>query len=237
MHVKQLSRIDGVRIAAWTFDELHPELRPYLSDHAIEHPFVSWPYVFPACHRRLNQCYLHNVQLRSGAKRPNSWDQYHPELSVCGRIQKYLWDLFSETNEHDDRFTNERLAFFGECWTSPDVIAQTSSFCEMLTDHPFSRDISAVMTQSEVKEWCGLPAVMDVYRASGVSSVLGTCWYPDRAVAAQWATIPYNGYLSSGRIRREFVRACFNRRGETELIVLSHRVTNITTEPHYTVFS
>ena len=220
-----------------TFDELHPELRPYLRDHAVDHPFVSWPYAFPAYFRRLNQCYLHNVHLRSGEKHPNKWDQYHPELPAFGRMEKYIWEVFSETIELDDRFTNERLAFFGECWTSPDVIAQTSSFCEMFTDHPFPRDVTAVMIESELREWRDLPAEIDIHRASGVANVQGTCWYLDRAVAANWATIPYNGYLSSGRIKREFVRACFNRRGETELIVYNGRVTTIKTEPHYTVDS
>lgn len=219
------------------FEELHPELSPYLCDHAIHHPFVSWPYAFPAYYRRLNQCYLHNVQLRSGEKQPNKWDQYYPELPASDRMGKYVSDLFSDAIEHDDRFTNERLAFFGESWTSPDVIAQTSSFCEILTDHPFPRDVAAVMTESELRDWRDLPAEIDIHRASGAGNVHGTCWYLDRTVAAQWATIPYNGHLSSGRIRREFVRACFNRRGETELIVYHGRITNIKTEPHYTVDS
>lgn len=225
------------KVVSMEFEELHPELRQYLRDRAIDHPFVSWPYAYPAYYQRLNQCYLHRVQLKSGSRQPNAWDRYHPELSIFDRLEKYTYDLFSDTIEHDDRFTSERLAFFGQCWTSPEVIAQTSSFCETLTDSPVARDLSAVMTESELKEWCALPAELDVYRGSSVELVRGTCWYLDRTVAAQWATIPYNGYLSSGRIKREFVRACFNRRGETELIVRPGSVTSISTEPHDTVDS
>ncbi len=220
-----------------TFDDLHPELRPYLRDHVIDHPFVSWPSAYPAFYKRINQCYLHKVQLKSGMKQPNKWDQYLPDLSADDRMNRYLAELFSPDIDHDQRFTKDRLAFFGECWTSPDVIAQTSSFCEMLTDSPLSRDISAVMTECEVKEWQSLPAEVDVYRGSRSGLVQGACWYPDRSVAALWATIPYNGYLSTGRIKREFVRACFNRRGEIEYIVFPGSVTNVVTERHYTKHS
>ena len=217
------------------FEDLHPDLRPYLRDHVIDHPFVSWPYAYPAYYKRLNQCYLHCVQLQSGIKQPNRWDEYHPDLRVFDRLEMYTRELFSDTLEHKGRFEKERLSFFGECWTSPAVIAQTSSFCEMLIGPPFSRDVSAVMTESEREEWSALPTEMDVYRGSRAGLVQGICWYPDRMVAAKWATIPFNGHLSSGRIKREFVRACFNRRGETELIVCPGSVKNISTETHDTV--
>jgi hypothetical protein len=147
----------------------------------------------------------------------------------------YTSELFCDSIDHHDRFTSERLSFFGECWTSPGVIAQTSSFCEMLTDSPYPRDVSAVMTESELREWRALPAEVEVFRGSRKELLQGTCWYPDRTVAAKWATIPYNGYLSSGRIKREFVRALFNRRGETEFITRIGSVTNVSTEPHETI--
>jgi hypothetical protein len=212
------------------FEELHPDLRSYLRGDAIEHPLVSWPYAFPAYHKRLNQCYLHQVQIRSGTKQQNSWDQYYPELTVFERTEKYTTELFSDQVPLDDRFTRERLEFFGQCWTSPDLIAQTSSFCELMTDAPFDRDISAVMTEQEIEEWTALPAELEVYRASREELVHGCCWYPERSVAAAWATIPDNGFLSSARIRKQFVRALFNRRGETELIVQQSQLTYICTK-------
>jgi len=217
------------------FEPLHPVLCPYLRNHAIDHPFVSWPYAYPAYYKRLNQCYLHRVNLQSGTKQPNKWDQYHPELPVSERLEHYVSELFSDTIDHDARFTSERLWFFGECWTSPEVIAQTSSFCELLTDSPFQRDISAVMTDSEFKALRALPAELDVFRGSRLELVKGACWYPDRPVAENWATIPCNGYLSSGRIKREFIRALFHRRGEIEFLVWPRGVTNVTTEAHQTI--
>ena len=212
------------------FDELHADLRPYLRGDAIEHPLVSWPYAFPAYYKRLNQSYLHQVQIRSGSKQPNGWDQYSPELTVFERTEKYTTELFSDQVPLDDRFTQERLVFFGHCWTSPDVIAQTSSFCELMTDAASARDISAVMTEQEIKEWIALPAEIEVYRASREHLVDGCCWYPERSVAAAWATIPCNGFLSSARIRKQYVRALFNRRGETELILQQRQLTNICTK-------
>lgn len=213
------------------FTELHPELRPYLRSSVLEHPLVAWPYAFPAYYSRLNSCYIHKLELLSGVKQPNEWDRYFPELTSVQRMQNYAEELFSEDVCHESRFTSERLKFFGQCWTSPDVIAQSSSFCEMFFDAPFDRDVSAVMTEHELDQWSNLPDEMEVYRASRQQLVQGCCWYPDHSVAAAWATLPWNGFISSARIRRKFVRALFNRRGETELILQNGRVTDICTTP------
>lgn len=211
------------------FDDLHPDLQPFLSGNELKHPVVEWPYAFPAFYRRLNQCYLHKCQLLSGEKQPNDWDKFYPHLNILDRLKRYTSELFADHVPHDSRFSGERLAFFGQCWTSPDLIAQTSSFCEMMTDSPFSRDISGVMTSEEIAEWRALPEVLDIYRASRRGLELGCCWYPDPSVAAAWATIPYNEVFSTARIQRDDVRALFNRRGEVELIVQMSKITNVCT--------
>ena len=213
------------------FAELHPDLRPFLRSDTLQHPLVSWPYAFPAYYSRLNSCYMHKLEILAGGKQPNEWDQYLPELTVFQRMENYVEELFSDDVSHESRFASQRLRFFGQCWTSPDVIAQTSSFCEMFLDAPIDRDVSAVMTEHEFNQWSDLPDEIEVYRASRQQFVQGCCWYPDRSVAAAWATLPSNGFISSARIKREFVRALFNRRGETELIVQNGRVTDICTAP------
>jgi len=220
------------------FAKLHDDLAANVDGHTLSHPLLEWPYVYPAFHARLNRCYEHKLAVIAGTHVTNDWDRFYPKLDIPQRVDKYIHNAFHDDVDYESLFSVERLTFFGQCWTSPDVIAQTSSFCEMFTGHnQVDRDITAVMTGQERERWNDIPAVINVYRGHREGLLAGCCWYPDREVAAAWASIPYNGRLSSGRIAKQHVRAVFDRRGEVEFIVRHNHITDITTAEYEPVAS
>ena len=219
------------------FAALHKDLLAHLDGHTLAHPLLEWPYAYPAFYARLNRWYEHKRAVMAGTHTANEWDMFHPNLDLDERLDKYIYDTFTDDMDYETLLSASRLCFFGQCWTAPEMIAQTSSFFELFTGHNGAQDITSVMTTSEKEQWHALPATIDVYRGHKAGLLDGCCWYPDRDIAAAWASIPYNGRLSSGRIAKQHVRAVFNRRGEVEFIVRHQHVNDVTTVQYETVAS
>lgn len=219
------------------FATLHKDLLAHLNGYTLAHPLLEWPYAYPAYYGRLNRCYEHKLAVASGTHTPGDWGMFHPELELTERLEKYIHTTFTDDTDYESLFSAGYLRFFGQCWTAPDMIAQTSSFCEILTGHNGDQNITAVMTTRENEKWHALPANIDVYRGHRDGLLGGCCWYPDRDAAAAWASIPYNGCLSSGRIAKQHVRAIFDRRGEVEFIVRHQHVSGVTTVQYETIAS
>ncbi|MGB4709077.1 MAG: hypothetical protein WBH28_11465 [Fuerstiella sp.] len=218
------------------FAELHEDLRPHLLGHSLNHPLVEWPLAYPAFYARINRCYEFQLAAVAGSiDYSNQWNCFYPNLAVQDRIDLYIQQSFENSPDIDTLATPESLQFLGQCWNSPDVIAQTSSFFEVLSGHPADHDISAVMTTHEHEGWKQLPQTVTVFRGHRQELLAGSCWYLDENIARAWATLPYNGYLSSGQIKKQYVRAMFDRRGECELILKSEKVTHVETVPQMPV--
>jgi hypothetical protein len=209
---------------------LHDDLVPYLTGHVLRHPLIECDAAYPALFARINRWYNHLRRVESGQYTPNDWDRFHPELDPGSRLARYLEESYSAEMPIEQWLTSERLQFFGQYWTAPEIVAHTSSFWPMVSG--LSSDISASMDCEEIELWRQLPDSVRVYRAHGKENLKGCCWYPHPATAWEWAaTVPQSGLVSSGFIAKQFVRALFTRNGETELIVNSAHVVEVVTTP------
>lgn len=204
---------------------LHPDLRPYLDGIVLRHPLVRWDYAYPPLFGRLNRLYEHRLAIKAGRYAPNEWDRIYPQLDAGERLTRYILETFSEEMTLEEWLTPQRLQIFGQAWTAPEVIINTSAFWPMVAGP--AADITPAMDQAEREYWDHLPESIAIYRGHRDYLLAGCCWYPDRVTALDWSVGFPDHVLSSGTIARQHVRAVFLRRGETEFIVAPEHVCDL----------
>lgn len=220
-------------IEGYTLPNLHIDLQPYLYGDELCHPLLTLEGgVHPRLYPRINKLYLHRKTQQSESVILNEWQTYFPHHTNYDRLTKFIK---LETGRADfPRPYPEYYRTIGQIWTDIELLAQTSSFLELMlgidSGKPLSNLTCHIMTSTEQRKYAEIPNEFIVFRGHDRRLLKGVSWTMDCNVALQYAVgCPTKAAISVGKVNKSEVIAFIDRWEENEIIVPSSAVENINT--------
>ena len=212
-------------------EELDPELRRYsyrderLGGLTIKHPLVFSLFHTPAQNAMVNDALRRKKQLLDTARNEENWHSY-----LFLHERPHRMDAFMEVSEamnDEDYWTN-----LASIWVDSENIWQAEILwtAALHSDRP-GRD--AMMEEDERQTFTQLPSEVEVFRGFCEDGrERGLSWTTDRK-KAEWfaARLAVPGdmpRLAIGRVEKDKIVACFDGRGENEVVVFPDDVDRVT---------
>jgi len=210
--------------------DLHPELQKYMVTYeflgeCIKHPLVMAVPYFPAQAGLLNDWFKQKTEQLQQAVNEKNWDSY---IWLHERYCRFdaLYDL--ECEIPDEEFWR----LFGDVYTDSENVGQNYDVIAGWLDQ--SVITPSIMTDEEQEILRLLPDTVTIYRGyeqkEEIDAPTDWSWTLSPSIAEWFANrFDRGGYVVRGTIAKDKIMAVFNRRGEDEVLVWGHEVTNQST--------
>lgn len=209
-------------------EELHPDLVPWVVEHAsigrmLKHPLVYDIFLTPLHHRIVNQVYEQKKKALDEAAEEANWAQY-----VFLHERPYRLHAFVEVAMFMK--DAEYWALLGNIWTDSENIWECESdWIECLeSDRP--ERLAIMDSESDLAMYDNLPTTVTVYRGvSRKDRIRGLSWTTNRKVA-EWFARRFDAetpMLCQARVSKQDVIASFTERNESEVVVLPEKLKDL----------
>lgn len=223
---KQIEEVFGKR------EELNPTLARYLSkDGPMGLPCIKHPLVFSIMHTPEQNAMVNRAFEQKQRAVDEAWAEENWQTFIWMHERPHRIEAFYEAADLMDDETFWSL--LGDIWTDSENIWQAEEmWLDMLhADRPGREQM---MDEGERETLAQLPSDVEVFRGFCKDGrETGLSWTTDRR-RAEWfaqrlALDDDNPRLATAHVKREKIIACFNGRGENEVVVLPEDLERVTT--------
>ena len=208
-----------------SLQDLHANLRPYISDGPGNMPWVRHPLVISAVTPErvgwINEVYLSKLGYLEQYSQNDEWQSY-----VLTHERPWRLDAFIEIADYPD--DAEYWELLSHIWRDSENIHQNKKLWRMFwnSDRPMKHH---AMDEEERAVLNGLPDRLTIYRGQDRSRLSGMSWTLDRDRAIWFAKRRINrdgtNYLLTATVKKGNVHAYLNDRNEKEIVAERVKVT------------